>query len=56
MLFEECTHIKFLVGQAINQAYQNPDFPDTLSIKFNVLKRLQIVLTELGKIVTIAYY
>ncbi len=56
MLFEECTHIKFLVGQAINPAHQNPDFPDTLSIKLNVLKRLQTVLEALGKVVTIAYY
>lgn len=56
LLFEECTHIKFLVGQAINPAHQNPDFPDTLSIKLNVLKRLQEILMGLGKIVTIVYY
>lgn len=56
ILFEDCTHIKFLVGQAINPAHQNPDFPDTLSIKLNVLKKLQEILISLGKIVTIAYY
>nr|WP_302595312.1 SpoIIE family protein phosphatase [uncultured Cellulosilyticum sp.] len=56
MLFEDCTHIKFLVGQAINPAHQNPDFPDALSIKLNVLKRLQEILIHLGKIVTVEYY
>ncbi len=56
MLFEDCTHIRFLVGQAINPAHQNPDFPDALSIKLNVLRRLQDILVNLGKIVTIEYY
>lgn len=56
MLFEECTHLKFLVGRAINPAHQNPDFPNALSIKLNILQRLEKVLVSLGKIVTVNYY
>lgn len=56
MLYEECTHIHFLVGQAINPAHQNPDFPDALSIKLNVLIKLENILRNLGKIVTITHY
>ncbi|MBE6022746.1 MAG: serine/threonine-protein phosphatase [Cellulosilyticum sp.] len=53
MLFEECTHIHMLVGRAINPAHQNPDFPQALSIKLNILYKLEKVLVELGKIVQI---
>jgi len=56
MLFEDCTHIKMLVGRAINPAHQNPDFPNELSIKLNVLSKLEKVLTSLGKFVEIEYY
>lgn len=56
MLFEECTHIKMLIGQAVNPAHQNPDFPEALSIKLNILKKLEAVLVSLGKIVTIEFY
>ena len=51
LLFEECTHIYMLVGRAINPAHQNPDFPQALSIKLNILYRLREILIELGKIV-----
>lgn len=53
MLFEECTHIHMLVGRAINPAHQNPDFPQALSIKLNILHKLEKILIELGKIVKI---
>ena len=56
MLFEECTHIKMLIGRAINPAHQNPDFPNELSIKLNVLNKLQAVLVSLGKFVEVEYY
>ena len=56
MLFEDCTHIKMLVGRAINPAHQNPDFPNELSIKLNVLGRLEAVLISLGKFVEVEYY
>ena len=53
VLFEECTHIYMLVGRAINPAHQNPDFPQALSIKLNILYKLKEILIELGKIVEI---
>lgn len=53
LLYEECTHIHLLVGQAINPAHQNPDFPQALSIKRNVMNRLEQVLMSLGKIVVL---
>lgn len=56
MLFEDCTHIKLLIGRAINAAHQNPDFPKELSIKLRVLEELEDILIELGKVVEIKYY
>lgn len=56
ILFEDCTHIKMLVGRSINPAHQNPDFPNELSIKLYVLNKLKKVLLDLGKIVEIEYY
>lgn len=56
LLLNECTHIKFLVGKAINPAHQNPDFPQDLSIKLHVIKELQKSLIDLGKVVEIQYY
>ncbi len=53
MLFEDCTHIHMLVGKAINPAHQNPDFPQALSIKLNILHKLEKILVTLGKIVEI---
>ena len=56
MLFEDCTHIKIIIGRAINPAHQNPDFPGELSIKLYVLNSLKNALVELGKIVEVEYY
>lgn len=56
MLYEECTHVKMIIGRAINPAHQNPDFPDELSIKLYVLNELKQVLLELGKIVEVEFY
>ena len=56
MLFEDCTHIRLLIGRAINAAHQNPDFPKELSIKLRVLEELEDILTQLGKVVEMVYY
>ncbi|MGX4601155.1 SpoIIE family protein phosphatase [Faecalimicrobium sp. JNUCC 81] len=56
ILFEDCTHIKMLIGRSINPAHQNPDFPNELSIKLYVLNKLKKTLLDLGKIVEIEYY
>lgn len=56
LLFEDCTHLHMLIGRAINPAHQNPDFPDGLSIKYKLLKELETVLNNFGKVVEITYY
>lgn len=56
ILSEDCSHIKMLVGKAINPAHQNPYFPQELSIKLNVLNELKNVLEKIGKVVNVEYY
>ena len=56
MLYEDCTHIKLIIGRAINPAHQNPDFPSELSIKLYVLNELKTALINLGKIVEVEFY
>ncbi|SCH75064.1 MULTISPECIES: SpoIIE family protein phosphatase [unclassified Romboutsia] len=56
ILYEDCTHIKMIIGRAINPAHQNPDFPNELSIKLYLLNELKNILIELGKIVEVEYY
>lgn len=55
MLYNECTHIKMIIGRAINPAHQNPAFPEDLSIKMYVLSELREILIDLGKIVEVEY-
>lgn len=55
MLYEDCTHIKMIIGRAINPAHQNPDFPNELSIKLYLVNELKDILIELGKIVEVEY-
>lgn len=55
LLFEEATHVNFFVGRAMNPAYQNPDLPINLSIKFQLVRDLAKNLERMGKIVTVKY-
>lgn len=55
LLIEHCTHLKLLVGKAINPAHQNPDFPSDLSIKVSVAELLAQTMKKLGKEVEIEY-
>ena len=56
LLFENCTHLKMLVGTAVNPAHQNPNFPEELSIKYKLLMELEEVMKGLGKVVEVKYY
>jgi hypothetical protein len=53
ILIEDSTHIYFYLGHAINPAHQNPNFPEELSIKVNIVKKMMTALTKMGKIVEI---
>ncbi len=46
ILYEDCTHIKMIIGRAINPAHQNPDFPNELSIKLYLLNELRNILLQ----------
>ncbi|MEG2429095.1 MAG: SpoIIE family protein phosphatase [Oscillospiraceae bacterium] len=56
MLLEECTEVRFLVGQALNPAHQNPGMPVSLGLKLNLIKELSKELESTGKKVTIEYF
>lgn len=55
LLIENCTHITLWIGNAINPAHHNPDFPANLSIKLKLVNELCNILSDMGKKVTINY-
>lgn len=55
LLIEDCTHIQFWLGRAINPAHQNPDFPKDLSIKSRVIQEIIDELKKLGKDVRLSF-
>ena len=55
MLMEDCTNIDIWVGKAVNEAHQVFNFPSELSLKINVVKRLENALRSIGKVVQIRY-
>lgn len=55
MLIEEGTHIRCFIGQAINPAHQNPDFPENFNLKNTMMKDIVTLLRKLGKQVNIHY-
>ena len=55
LLVEDCTHIQFWLGRAINPAHQNPDFPKDLSIKSRVIQEIIDELKKLGKDVRLSF-
>jgi len=47
--------IKFIVGQKINEYYQNPELPSQISIRKNLIKDFAVFLLEQKKEVSIEY-
>ena len=56
LLLEECTEVRFLVGQALNPAHQNPGMPVSLGLKLNLIKELAHELEKTGKKVTMEFF
>ncbi|MGL4607342.1 MAG: SpoIIE family protein phosphatase [Eubacteriaceae bacterium] len=54
-LVNECTTIDFLMGNSINPAHQNPDFPEELSSKWKITQKLIDLLRSLNKEINIIY-
>ncbi|ACK41847.1 MULTISPECIES: SpoIIE family protein phosphatase [Dictyoglomus] len=55
-LIEKSDEICFIVGKAINPAYQNPLFSYDMSLKFKIVKDIMDILKNKGKIVKIEAY
>lgn len=56
MFLEDCTEIRFLIGQALNPAHQNPGMPVSLGLKLNLIKELAKELEKTGKRVTLEFF
>jgi hypothetical protein len=48
--------IEFIVGQAINPAYQNPLLPKNISIRRHLVEKICAQLESFNKDVTVDYY
>lgn len=56
MLVNHSTHIRFLVGQAVNPAHQNPYLPEGASNKLKIVEELAGILQNCGKRVVVELY
>ncbi len=54
-LINECTTIDMIMGNSINPAHQNPDFPEELTCKWRVTQKLIDLLHYFNKEVNIVY-
>lgn len=49
-------NIRFIVGKALNPAYQNPDLPIDFGFKMRLVSSLEKILLDKGKQIQIDYY
>lgn len=56
ILYEDCIHIKMIIGRCINPENMMLDIPDDLSVRLYVLNEMKNILVKLGKIVEVEYY
>ena len=55
VLLEESTSIYIFVGQAMNPAHQNPEFPLNMGLKFKLVEEIATLLKQAGKHISIEY-
>lgn len=55
-LFEDCSHLELLMGQAMNEAYQNPEISTDLATRSHLIKKLIKTVEKMGKTVHVKYY
>lgn len=55
-LFEDCSHLELLIGQAINEAYENPEISTDLATRSHLTRKLIDTAEALGKTVSVKYY
>lgn len=56
MLYEDCIHIKMIIGRSINPENLMIDTPNDLSDRLYILNEMKNILIKLGKIVEVEYY
>ncbi|NTW71740.1 MAG: serine/threonine-protein phosphatase [Eubacteriaceae bacterium] len=49
LLINQCTHLTIIMGNAINPAHQNPNFPEDLSLKWKLIQQLIDLMKDMGK-------
>lgn len=55
MLYEDCIHIKIIIGRSINKDNMMLDSDDYLSARLYILNEMRNILVKLGKIVEVEY-
>lgn len=56
LLLNQCTSVRFIVGTAVNPAYNSPEFPSSLSRKTALVEKMAKSLQRGGKSVSIQYF
>ena len=55
-LMENCTTVNLFIGKAINKDYTTKELPFEISVRQNLMKRMQAVLTAMHRTVHVYYY
>lgn len=53
---ENCTTVNLFIGKAINKDYTTKELPFEISVRQNLMKRMQAVLTAMHRTVHVYYY
>ena len=53
---EDCTTVNLYIGKAINKEYTTKTLPFEISVRQNLMKRMETVLRAMHKNVVIHYY